>query len=94
MVNYIESPYASDAQRGVGHSFDLEDTLRSHKGEIRSYKEDNDKIMQIQEKQAEVNVLLLQSLSELQRQGPLRISHGHEDITNGAYDSRSHSRHK
>jgi len=30
----------------------------------------------------------------LQRQGPLRISHGQEEITNGAYGSRSHGGHR
>jgi len=41
--------------------------------------------MQAQEKQAEVNVILFQSLSCLQRQRSLRISHGLEDRTNGEY---------
>ena len=41
-----------------------------------------------------MNVILLQSLSDLQRHRPLRFSHGHEDITKGAYKSRSPSRHK
>ena len=67
VVDYIESPYALDGQRGVGNSYDLADTLRSLKEEIRSCKENNDKIMQAQEKQVEVNVILLQSLSDLQR---------------------------
>eukprot|EP00253_Pinus_taeda_P009443 PITA_09443 len=38
VVDYIESPYASDKQHGVRHSFDLADTLRSLKEEIRSCK--------------------------------------------------------
>ena len=50
--------------------------------------------MQAQEKQAEVNAILLQSLSDLQRQGPLQISHGHEDKINGAHGNRSPSRHE
>ena len=65
VVDYIESPYASAGWRGVGQLSDLEDTLRSLKEEIRSCKVDNDKIMQAQEKQAEVNAILLQSFSEL-----------------------------
>ena len=48
LVDYIESPYASDGQGGAGHSFDLADTLRSSEEEIRSRKADNDKIMQAQ----------------------------------------------
>ena len=89
VVDYIESPYESNGQRGVGHSSDLADTLRSLKEGIRSCKVDNGKIMQAQEKQVEVNAILLQSL-----QGPLQINHGHEDKTNGAYGNRSHIRHR
>ena len=57
--NFWDSPYGSDEQRGVGHSSDLEDTLRILKAEIRSCKADNDKIIQGQEKQAEVNAVIL-----------------------------------
>jgi len=61
MVDYSsqDSPYGSDEKRGAGNSSNLADTLRSLKAEIRSCKEDNDKIMQAQEKQAEVNVVIL-----------------------------------
>ena len=65
IVDYKGSPYESNEKHGVGHSFDLADTLRSLKEEIRSCKADNDKIMQAHEKQAEVNAILLHSLSEL-----------------------------
>ena len=46
VVDYIESPYESYEKHGVGYSFDLVDTLRNLKEEIRSFKIDNDKIMQ------------------------------------------------
>jgi len=36
MVDYRDSAYGSDEQYGVGNSFDLEDTLRILKEEIRS----------------------------------------------------------
>ena len=45
MVDYIDSPYESIQQYGVGNSFDLAVTLRSSKEEIRICKEDNDRIM-------------------------------------------------
>ena len=45
VVDYIESPYALDSKHGVGHYFDLADTLRSPEKEIRFCKEDNEKIM-------------------------------------------------
>ena len=51
MVDDKDSPYESEEQYGVGNSSDLENTLRSLKEEIRSCKEDNDRIMQAQEKQ-------------------------------------------
>lgn len=62
MVEYKYSPHELDKQCGVGNYFDLVDTLIRLKEEIRSYKEDNDKIMEAQEKEAEVNVIILQSL--------------------------------
>ena len=46
MVDYKDSPYESDKRRGVVHSSDLADTLRSLKEEIRSCKVDNDRIIQ------------------------------------------------
>lgn len=76
MVDYRYSPYESDEQRGVGHSSKLEETLRNLKEEIRNCKADNDIIIQAQEKQAKFNAVILQSLSELQRQGPLHINYG------------------
>jgi len=45
VVDYIESPYASGEKRGVEHTFDLGDTMRSLKEEIRICKEDNDRII-------------------------------------------------
>lgn len=94
VVDYVESPYASDEQCGVGHNSYLVDTLRSLKKDIKSCKEDNVWLIQEQKKQAQLNVIVLQSLLELQRQGLLRISHAHEDETNGAYGSSSPGRHK
>ena len=88
MVEYKDSPYESNEQRGVWQSSDLAQTLRRLKEEIRICKANNDEIMQAYEKLAEVNAILLQSLSELQRQGPFQISHGKEDRTNGAYGCR------
>ena len=71
MVYYSsqDSPYGSDENRGLENSSDLADTLRRLKQEIRSCKVDNDKIMQVEDKQVEVNVVILQNLLELQRQG-------------------------
>ena len=94
VVNYIEYPYASDGQCGVGNSSNLEEKMRILKEEIRSCKVDNDKIMQAQDKQVEVNAILRQTLSELHWQEPLRINHGHKDRTNGAYGSRYFSIHR
>ena len=59
MVDYKDSPYESDEKHGVGHSSNLKDTLRSLKEEIRSCKANNDRIIQAQEKQIEVNDILL-----------------------------------
>lgn len=96
MINYSsrDSSYRLDEKHGDGYSPDIANTLRSLEAEIRSCKEDNDTIIQSQEKQSEVNAFILHSLSDLQRQGPLRISHGQEDRTNGAFGSRSQSGHR
>lgn len=61
MVDYSsrDSLYGLNEQRGVGYSSDLADTLRSLKEESRSCKEYNDKIMQVQEKQAKVNAVII-----------------------------------
>ena len=40
---------------------------------------DNDRIIHGQGKQENINAILLQSLSELQQQGPLWINHGQEE---------------
>ena len=64
MVDYKDSPYDSYEQHG-GKSFNLVDTMRSLKEEIRICTVDNEIHIQEQEKQAEVNVILLQSLSDL-----------------------------
>lgn len=45
-VDYIESSYELYGQCGVGNSSNLVETLRILKEEIRSCKEDNDKIIQ------------------------------------------------
>ncbi len=59
MVDYKDSPYESEEQCGVGNPFDLAITPRSLKEEMRSCKADNDRIIQAQEKQAEVNAILV-----------------------------------
>ena len=56
MVDYKDSHYESYEKHG-GHSFDLEDTLRSLKDERRSCKVENDRIIFAQEKQVEVNAI-------------------------------------
>ena len=50
--NSRDTPYGSDEQHVVGKSSDIVDTLRRLKVGIRIFKEDNDKIILVQEKQA------------------------------------------
>lgn len=94
IVDYKDSHYESNQQYSVGNSSDLTNTLRRLKEEIRSCNADNDVIMQGHEKQVEVNAMILQSLLDLQQQGPHRINYEHENKTNGAYGSRSHGGHR
>jgi len=52
MVDYSsqDSPYILDENHGDGYSLDIVDTLRSLKAGIRICKEDNDKMIQSQER--------------------------------------------
>ena len=45
MVDYKYSPYELEEQYGDGNSFDLADTFRSLREDIRSCKAYNDRIM-------------------------------------------------
>lgn len=70
-------------QQGENYSLDLADTLRSLRPEIRSCKADNNMLIEArevlaraQEKKVQVSAMILQSLSKLQKQGYMGISHG------------------
>jgi hypothetical protein len=70
----------SDERRVVGTPPDLAETVRSLMVELQSCKADNERMMKEQEKQTEINAVLLQSLSDLQRQmqhEPEVQKHGH-----------------
>jgi hypothetical protein len=70
----------SDERRAVGTPPDLAETVRSLMVELQSCKADNERMMKEQEKQTEINAVLLQSLSDLQRQmqhEPETQKHGH-----------------
>jgi len=58
----------SDERRTIGTPPNLAETVRSHMVELQSCKADNERMMKEQEKKIEINVVLLQSLSDLQRQ--------------------------
>jgi hypothetical protein len=57
----------SDERRAVGTPTDLAETVRSLMVEMQSCKADNERMMKEQEKQTEINAILLQSLFDLQR---------------------------
>jgi hypothetical protein len=70
----------SDERRAIGTPPDLAETVRSLMVELQSCKDDNERMMKEQEKQTEINAVLLQSLSDLQRQmqhEPEMQKHGH-----------------
>jgi hypothetical protein len=58
----------SDERRVVGTPPDLADTVRSLMVELQSCKAANERMIKEQEKQMEINAVLLQSLSDIQRQ--------------------------
>jgi hypothetical protein len=70
----------SDERRAMGTPLDLAETVRSLMVKLQSCKDDNERMMKEQEKQIEINTVLLQSLSDLQRQmqhEPETHKHGH-----------------
>jgi hypothetical protein len=58
----------SDERRVVETPPDLAETVRSLMVELQSCKADNERLIKEQEKQMEINAVLLQSLSDIQRQ--------------------------
>jgi hypothetical protein len=62
----------SDERRVVETPPDLADTVRSLMVELQSCKADNERLIKEQEKQMEINAVLLQSLFDIQRQ----LQHG------------------
>lgn len=82
MLEYIsrDSPYRSDEQHCDDYSLDIANTLRSLKAQNISFKEDNDRIIQSQERLArseenkvEVNAVVLQSLHICRDKDRLRL---------------------
>ena len=62
----------SDERRAVETPPNLAKIVRSLMAELHSYKADNERLIKEQEKKTEINAVLLQSLSDIQRQ----IQHG------------------
>jgi hypothetical protein len=57
-----------DERREIGTPPDLAETVRSLMVKLQSCKADNERMMKEQEKQIEINAVLLQSLFDLQQQ--------------------------
>jgi hypothetical protein len=57
-----------DERRAAGIPPGLVETVRSLMVELQRYKAENERMMKEQENQTEINAVLLQSLSDLQRQ--------------------------
>jgi hypothetical protein len=65
-----------DGRRVVDTPLDLVETVKSIMDELQSCKDDNERLIKEKEKQMEINVVLLQSLSDIKRQlqhGPATI---------------------
>ena len=58
----------SNERRAVGTPPDLDETVRSLMVELQSCKADNERMIKEKEKQMEINAVLLQILSDIQRQ--------------------------
>jgi len=57
----------SDERRAVENSLDLAETVRSLMNELQSCKANNERLIKVQEKKIEINAVLLQSLSDIER---------------------------
>ena len=57
----------SSKRRAVGTPLDLVETVRSLMVKLQSCKADNKRMIKEKEKQTEINAVLLQSLSDIQR---------------------------
>ena len=55
----------SDERREVETPLDLDETIRSLKAELQSFKVDNERLINEKEKQTEINAVLLQSLYDI-----------------------------
>ena len=64
---------------GGDHSLDLMDTLRNLRAGVRRFKEDNERLVRTKERQFEIDVVIMQSLSNLQRQTKLEMRASHRD---------------
>jgi hypothetical protein len=69
----------SEERRAVETPPDLDKTVRSIKAELQSCKADNERLIKEQEKQIEINTVLLQSLSDIQRQLQHKPTTSHAD---------------
>ncbi len=58
----------TDERRAVETPLDLAKTVRSLMVELQSYRADNKRLIKEQEKKTKINAVLLQSLSDIQRQ--------------------------
>ena len=58
----------SDERRAVETPLDLVETVRSLMAKLQSCKANNKRLIKEKEKQMEINVVFLQSLSDIQRQ--------------------------
>ena len=58
----------SDERKAIGTPPNLTETVRSLMVELQRCKVDNERMMKEQEKQTEINAVLLQSLFDLQQQ--------------------------
>ena len=81
----------SDKRRAIGTHLDLAKTVRSLMVELQSCKADNERMMKEQEKQTEINSVLLQSLYDLQRQMQHELEMQKHDRVSG-HTERSTSR--
>jgi hypothetical protein len=68
-----------DERRVVETPMDLVETVRSLMAELQSCKDENERLIKEKEKQTQINAVLLQSLSDIQRQLQHGLATNHVD---------------
>jgi hypothetical protein len=84
-----------DERRAMETPPDLVETVRSLRAELQIWKDDNERLIKEKEKQTEINVVLLQILSNIQKQlqhepATIHVDQRHKKRSQSTHEIRKH----